>query len=55
MKIIILTICLILVLIVSNADYNEAVNERKRYCDMVQLFESTNGQYGWPAYDGECE
>jgi hypothetical protein len=23
------------------------------YCDMVALYKATNGQDGWPAYDGE--
>lgn len=24
--------------------------EQRMYCDMVQLFESSKGQYGWPDY-----
>ena len=23
------------------------------YCEMVQLWKDTDGQYGWPAYNGE--
>lgn len=25
------------------------------YCEMVQIHKDSNGQYGWPAYDGECD
>lgn len=24
-----------------------------QYCEMVKLWQQTNGQAGWPAYDGE--
>ncbi len=50
-----LTICLILVLLTSEADYNDSVNERKRYCDNVELFQNTSGHFGWPPYKGECD
>jgi len=31
--------------------------EVDRYCSMVELYKSTNGEAGWPAYKGEkiCE
>jgi len=38
-----------------NADLEEAKAQRERYCDMVQIYERTGGDAGWPPYDGECE
>ena len=43
------------VLIVNSLDKRSEANERDPYCDMVQQFKDTNGQYGWPAYKGECK
>lgn len=39
--------------IVNTLDKRSEANERDLYCDMVQQFKDTNGQYGWPAYKGE--
>lgn len=43
------------VLVVNTLDKRSEANERDLYCDMVQQFKDTNGQYGWPAYKGECK
>ena len=43
------------VLVVNSLDKRSEANERDLYCDMVQQFKDTNGQYGWPAYKGECK
>lgn len=43
------------VLVVNTMDKRSEANERDLYCDMVQQFKDTNGQYGWPAYKGECK
>ena len=34
-------------------DYQEAVRQENQYCEMVKLWKQTNGQAGWPAYNGE--
>jgi hypothetical protein len=34
-------------------DLEEEQRQLDQYCDMVELFKKTNGQSGWPAYDGE--
>jgi len=41
--------------IVNTLDKRSEANERDLYCDMVQQFKDTNGQYGWPAYKGEMQ
>ncbi len=34
-------------------DYEDQQAEREHYCEMVKLWKQTNGQQGWPAYNGE--
>ena len=34
-------------------DFEEEQRQVAEYCDMVQLFKDSNGQAGWPAYNGE--
>jgi len=36
-------------------DNLEAKNQRDRYCEMIALYYETNGDAGWPPYDGDCE
>lgn len=43
------------VLMVNSLDKRSEAKERDLYCDMVQQFKDTDGQYGWPAYKGECK
>lgn len=31
---------------------DELAREQQTYCEMVQTFKETNGQYGWPDYRG---
>ena len=33
------------------ADVQEAEAHGSEYCDMVALYESSNGELGWPPYD----
>jgi len=33
------------------ADLADAKDHASDYCDMVALYESSNGDQGWPAYD----
>jgi len=39
--------------IAGNMDVQEEERQRAEYCEMVKLWKETNGQRGWPAYDGE--
>lgn len=39
--------------IVGQQDYEEEIRQTAYYCDMVKLYEQTNGQSGWPAYNGK--
>jgi hypothetical protein len=34
-----------------NADVQEAEAHGSLYCEMVALYESSNGELGWPAYE----
>jgi len=33
------------------ADVQEAEAHGSEYCEMVELYESSNGELGWPPYD----
>lgn len=35
------------------ADVQEAEAHGSEYCEMVELYESSNGELGWPPYDPE--
>jgi len=37
------------------ADVQEAEGHGSEYCDMVELYESSNGELGWPPYDPEIK
>ena len=41
--------------VVGNADVQEAEMQQARYCEMVAAWEESNGRYGWPPYQGECD
>ena len=41
--------------IVGNMEAEDRKQERQRYCEMLELWNETDGQYGWPRYKGECE
>jgi len=38
-------------------DAEDVKAERENYCEMVGIWDETNGEYGWPPYDGRegCE
>jgi hypothetical protein len=38
-------------------DAEDVQAERENYCEMVGIWDDTNGEYGWPPYDGRegCE
>jgi hypothetical protein len=39
--------------IVGQFDFEEEQRQHAEYCEMVKLWKQTNGQQGWPAYNGE--
>lgn len=39
--------------IVGQSDFEEEQRQQDEYCEMVKLWKQTNGQSGWPAYNGE--
>jgi hypothetical protein len=39
--------------IVGQSDFEEEQRQHAEYCEMVKLWKQTNGQQGWPAYNGE--
>jgi len=41
--------------IVGNMNAEDKRQERERYCQMVDMWNETGGEYGWPPYKGECE
>lgn len=38
---------------VGSMDRADAEREQSHYCEMVQLWEETNGDAGWPPYKGK--
>jgi hypothetical protein len=34
-------------------DYEEAVRHQQQYCEMVEIYHESGGEYGWPPYQGE--
>jgi len=41
-------------LYLTSTGQSEAERERAQYCDMVDAWHDSNGDIGWPPYDGEC-
>jgi len=50
-----ITLALVAWGMLGKSDNLEAQNQRDTYCDMIALYDETNGEAGWPPYDGECE
>jgi len=50
-----ITLALVAWGMIGKYDNLEAQNQRDRYCDMIALYDETNGDAGWPPYDGDCE
>jgi len=38
------------VVVVSSMTDEDLTRERDLYCEMLHLYESSNGEYGWPDY-----
>lgn len=43
------------VILLSNEDYKDAVEAQSHYCEMVQAWHDSRGEYGWPPFNGECK
>ena len=41
--------------IVGNMNAEDKRQERERYCQMLELWNDTDGEYGWPPCKGDCE
>ena len=39
----------------SSDDMREEQHQATEYCEMVELWKSSDGENGWPAYKGECK
>lgn len=39
--------------IVGQFDFEEDQRQAEQYCEIVKLWKQTNGEQGWPAYNGE--
>ena len=52
-QIILVIFVLVLMGIAGNMDVQEEERQHAEYCEMVKLWKKTNGQAGWPAYNGE--
>jgi hypothetical protein len=50
-----ITLALVAWGILGKSDNLEAQKQRDTYCDMIALWDETNGDAGWPPYKGECE
>jgi hypothetical protein len=54
MKALLFTAALVAALgLAGNADVEDATAHGSLHCDMVALYESSNGELGWPPYDPE--
>ena len=39
-----------LIVVISSMTDEDLRRDRDLYCEMVQLYDSTDGEYGWPDY-----
>jgi len=37
---------------VGTADVEEEKRQQESYCEMVEIWDESGGEYGWPPYDG---
>ena len=48
-------VVLVLGLAMADTERNEAQAQHDHYCDMVQIYKDSQGEYGWPNYENrEC-
>lgn len=44
-----------MIVVVGAMTTEDLTAEKKLYCEMVELYDSTDGEYGWPDYRKEKE
>ena len=49
-KILIGTLAFLVFAWVSNSSFEDELAEQKHYCEMVSIYESSDGQNGWPNF-----
>jgi len=42
-------------MVVGQMDYEDAVLAERHYCDMVERFEKSGGEYGYPPYNPDID
>ena len=42
-------------MLLAHMEQQDLERAQSTYCSMTALFKATNGQHGWPEYDGPCE
>ena len=42
-----------LVIAIGQSDMEEEQRQADQYCEMVKMWKDSNGEKGWPAYNGE--
>ena len=52
-KILLGTLAFLAFVWISNSSYEDAILAENNYCSMVDIYESSDGQHGWPPYRSE--
>jgi hypothetical protein len=52
---ILIVVIVVLALLLASALDTIGDQHQQQYCEMVDLWDRTNGELGWPAYKGECD
>lgn len=52
-SVLIAIICFTIFLFVTTDDHDREIDTMKEYCEMIQLYKDTNGEAGWPPYNGQ--
>lgn len=42
-------------LTISELDYQDQVKQDELYCEMTEMWRTTQGEAGWPPYQGDCD
>ena len=52
--VLVLSMFFALVLFLGNEDFKDAQQAQSLYCEMVEAWHSSGGEFGWPPFEGEC-
>ena len=47
----VVTLFLLAACVAGTMEYGDEERQQKLYCDMVKIFQESNGTYGWPDYN----